>query len=317
VVLDSGPEPAPERLARRGASHAQRPTRYGTPTYDLTALEEQAYRPGDPPPILLRGPMPDEVPPAAQRTGRDRRSPGGRRRPAQGAPVHIGLPIPRIQRVLWLVTGTLVLANLVASVGSGTKVLPYTVARFFDGDDKVNFPTGAKTLLLLTCTVLLLACWTAARRAADSSAAGWLLLSMCTAFAFLDETTYLHQSLAEVLERQFHFTGPLKFAWTVVYWPMAAFASIFLMRNLRSMHPRVRRLLLPGGILYVIGAIVLEPVKSVLVERFGEGSLQMELAAAVSDSLQLIGLTLLVCSLLTAAGLLTPSFTLAFAGQRG
>jgi hypothetical protein len=97
-----------------------------------------------------------------------------------------------------------------------------------------------------------------------------------------------------------------------VYGPVAALASMFLFRYMRTMHPRVRGLLLPGGIAYVTGAILLEPVKSQLMERYGENSFPLKAAAAVSDSMQLIGLTVLVCSLLTAASLFTSGFLLYF-----
>lgn len=230
----------------------------------------------------------------------------------QAAPVLVMVPLRRIQHVLWGLTAALVLADGVASIGAGLRLLPFTATRFFDGDYKVNFPTGEKLLLLLTATVLLFGCWTAARRAVDRAATGWLLLGLCTAFALMDETVYLHQSLAAVLHDHLALGGPLAYAWTIVYVPMAALASVFLLRNLRSMHPRVRRLLMPGGIVYVTGAIVLEPVKSQLMERYGETSMPLKAAAALSDSLQLIGLTLLVCSLLTAASLLTSGFTLQF-----
>ncbi|MBK6872866.1 MAG: hypothetical protein IPJ14_06985 [Kineosporiaceae bacterium] len=270
------------------------------------------YRRGDPPEILLRAPGESGATPSARR-----RSGQTRRSPAPGEPLHITVNTLRVRQLIWAVIAFLVLMNLISSAGAGLRFLPYTLTRFFDGDDKVNFPTTGKTLLLLTSTVLLLTCWAAARRRRDPSAAGWLLLGLCTAFAFGDESIYLHQTLAEVLNKKFHFTGPLTFAWTIVYWPMAAMASIVLVRYLRTMHPRVRRLLLPGGVLYVTGAILIEPVKSELADRFGEGTIQMEMAAALSDSMQLIGLALLVGSLLTALSLLTPEIRLSLRTRRG
>jgi hypothetical protein len=238
------------------------------------------------------------------------------RRPAPGAPVDLVVDIPRVRRVMWRATAVLVILNIAASIGASLDAVPYTLTRFFDGDNKVNFPTGAKTLYLLACTVLLLGSHVAARRRNDPSATGWLLLGLCTAFAFVDETTYLHQSLSEVMTGHFHFTGVLTYAWTIVYWPVAAMASVFLVRNLGDLHPRVRRLLLPGGVLYVTGAIVMEPLKSELADRYGEGSLPMELTAAVSDSMQLIGLTLLASALIAVLAMLTPSITLHFSRER-
>ncbi len=67
------------------------------------------------------------------------------------------------------------------------------------------------------------------------------------------------------------------------------------------MHPAVRDRLLPGGVLYVTGTLLLEPVKSHYSEVYGEISVHLKPAAGVSDAaLQLIGLTLLVGALLQA-----------------
>jgi hypothetical protein len=225
--------------------------------------------------------------------------------------VVIGVDVQRVQKVVWLVTGALIALDLLVSVAAGLHALPYTITRFFDGDAKVNFPTGAKTTLLLAATLLMLGCWTAGRRRADPVARGWLLLGLVTAFAFIDETTYLHQSLSEALDDTFHFHGVLKFAWTIVYIPAVVLVGAFLIRHLREMRPQVRNRLLPGGAVYVIGAIFFEPVKSHLAESVGDGSMLFRLVAAASDSLELAGLALLVCALLYAAQLLTAGFSFA------
>lgn len=248
-----------------------------------------------------------------------------RERVGVSAPPHLsraGLTVidvdpARVSRVLWRATTVLVVLDVLAAAAAGRALLPWNLTRFFDGDNKVNFPTGAKTLLLLSATVLLLACWVAARQQGEPSARAWLFLSACTGFAFVDETVYLHQSLSEILNKVGNFDGVLTYAWTVVYWPVAALAAVVVLRYLRLMDPSVRRLLLPGGVLYVTGALLFEPVKSHFAETYGEISLHLKLTAAMSDNLQLIGLTLLVCSLLRAASLLTDGFTLTTGRQRG
>ncbi len=231
-----------------------------------------------------------------------------------GADTVIRVNIPLITKVLWALIGTLIVLGVAAAAAAGSQTLPYNLTRFFDGDQKTNFPTTAKTLLLLTATLLLLVCWQAARSRRSPAARGWLALSLCTAFAFLDESTYLHQSLSEVMNKLGDFDGPLAYAWTVIYWPAAVLAGIFVLRTMGSMQPAVRRMLLPGGILYGAGALLFEPLKSHFAETYGEISLHQKLTAAASDSLQLVGLTLLVCALLHAARHLTGSVVLVLDG---
>jgi len=206
----------------------------------------------------------------------------------------------RVRRVLWWVTGALVALDAVVSVASAEHLLPYLVTRFFDGDDKINFPTGEKTTLLLAATVLMLGCWVIGRRTGRSTAGGWLLLAAVTGYAFVDESTYLHQSLSTALTDEFHFHGVLKYAWTLVYVPAAAMVGAFLLRNLVQLRPQVRTGLLTGGGVYVIGAMMFEPIKSNISDAQGDGSLAFKLVALVSDSLELVGLTLLVTAMITA-----------------
>lgn len=71
-------------------------------------------------------------------------------RDAAVAPIPMSVPIATVTRTPWSCVMALCLLDLVASVGAGTGLLPYTLTRFFDGDNKVNFPTGAKTVPLLT-----------------------------------------------------------------------------------------------------------------------------------------------------------------------
>jgi hypothetical protein len=239
-----------------------------------------------------------------------------RRTPTERDEVVIPVDFDRIRNVLWLVTGTLVALDFLVSVASGLRVLPYTITRFFDGDSKVNFPTGAKTTMLLATAVLMLGCWTAGRRRNDPASRGWLLLSLVTAFAFLDETIWLHQSLNQVLTNRFHFQGLLKFSWTIVYLPAAVLVGIFLLKNLRLMRPGVRNRLLPGGAIYAAGAMLLEPIKSQVADGPGDDSPAFKLVSAVSDSMELIGLTVLLLAVLVAARHLTAGFSFAFSAPR-
>jgi hypothetical protein len=240
-----------------------------------------------------------------------RRARATRTAPDHDQVVVVTLDVPRIQTTIWLITGTLIALDFVASAAVAQRLLPYTITRFFDGDDKVNFPTGAKTTLLLAAVLLLLGCWRASSRRPDPTTRGWLLLAAVTAFAFIDETTFLHQSISGVLSDKYHFTGILKFAWTLLYAPAGVLVGIFILRNLRHLRPQIRNRVLPGGIIYVLGAIFLEPVKSHLATTSGDGSLAFKLTAAVSDSMELAGLAMLVCGLLHTTRLLTAGFSFA------
>lgn len=231
--------------------------------------------------------------------------------------VTVTLPVTRLRIAVWGVVGLLVVADFVAAVAGAKDILPYLLLRFVDADQKTNFPTAAKTTLLLVAGLLMLACWVVGRRRSDPSASGWLMLAAATFFAFVDESTYLHQSLSEAMQKAFDLDGALKYAWTLVYAPAGLVVGVFLLKSLRAMDPRVRNLVLPGGVLFVGGALGLEPVKSHISESQGDRGLAFRLAAAVSDSLELCGLALLVTGLVLALDLMVGRFTVAFGTRSG
>lgn len=231
--------------------------------------------------------------PTSRRTARA----AGRSAPPR-VPIELGLDVVRARWWLWAAMVSIVALDVLASVAAALGA-PYLVTRFFDGDYKVNFPTGYKLLFLFGVTLLFALLSGVARREGDRFAPGWLLLAAVSGFACLDETVWLHQSVSEVLHHGFNTTGPLRFAWTIVYVPAAVAVFVILLRYLRHLGQGLRWPLLVGGFLYGGGAVLLEPVKSHFSEAGGEQSLLFKLAAALSDSAEMIGLTLLVVVLLT------------------
>jgi hypothetical protein len=115
-----------------------------------------------------------------------------------------------------------------------------------------------------------------------------------------------------VLNDHFSLHGALAYAWTIMYLPMAVIVGVALLRELRHLDPAVLRRLLPGGVMYAIGAILLEPVASHVAEAHGEGSLSVSVVTAVRDGAELAGLTLLISGLLVAVVRSAAGFTFAF-----
>jgi hypothetical protein len=141
------------------------------------------------------------------------------------------------------------------------------------------------------------------------------VLAWVTCFVFADETTSLHQSLAEVLRDRYQFHGPARYTWALLYLPVVVVVLVVLMRDLRRVAPAVRNRLIPGGALYATGAVLLEPVVAKLGQEHGDDSLSFKIMLAVADSAQLIGLVLVFCAALVAAGRLADRFTFLLAPQ--
>lgn len=220
-----------------------------------------------------------------------------------------------VRRVVWPALTALVVLDFAAVLGRKAGV-PSGLLRFFDGDLKINFPTGYKTTFLLAVALLFTVLWRSGSRRADPFAPGWRLLAYVSLFAFVDETVYLHQSLSSFLHEHLHWHGVLLYSWTVIYAPAAAAVAVLLLRHVRHLDSRARRDILLSGGLYVVGALLFEPVKSAVASRYGDGGLAFGLTAAVSDSLELLGLTLLVLVLLAQVAVQVPAVTLAIETPR-
>lgn len=199
-----------------------------------------------------------------------------------------------LERVLWWAVAFVIVCDVIASVGDSKRWIPYSITRFFDGDVKVNVPTTAKALGLLSVALLMLLLSSVARKLGGPDRRLWLGLAGVVGFAFVDESIYLHQTLSEELHKHFHTHGILTYAWTAVYLPVLLLVAILALPGLRHLESRFRWRLLAAGGVYGIGAVAMEPFKSRLSEETSEAGLGFHLVAALSDSLQVIGLALLI-----------------------
>lgn len=229
---------------------------------------------------------------------------------ATRGPVTVVVNPDRVARVLLVVLAALVVLDFAASAAAAHGAPP-TATHFFNGNDKVNFPTGFKTTMLLSLTLLLAVHALAARRAREPFLRAWWLLTFVAAFAFIDETVYLHQTLSTVLHSHLHTHGPLTFAWTIVYLPAVIAVVVIVISYMRYLSPALRLRLLIGGALYGVGSVAFEPVKSHFADHDGQNAMSFQLIAAVSDCLEMVGLTVLVIVLLNELCARTDAVTLA------
>jgi len=226
-------------------------------------------------------------------------------RPAE-AGVHVG----RVQIVLGLLVASLVVLAFVAAVSLGLGWLPRSTRRFVGGDGRGGVLAGAQLALLLLTVLATAGCSAAARGSAPVQVRGWKVLGVALGIVLVDEATQAHLSLAEALLYRFHPHGVQRYAWALLYLPVAVAVVLALVRDLRQVSRAVRRRLLPGLALLAFGGIVLQPITSKVVEQRGEGSTAGLVASVVADAAELAGVSLIFCAVLVAATMLSPTFTL-------
>lgn len=218
------------------------------------------------------------------------------------------LSVRTISRAIWVTVAFLIVATFVVQLVRDRWGIN-TLVNLFDSDQKLNFPSAMKILLLLSSTVLfaLLALtvrdrWHRRR---------WLGMSAVFALLSLDEMTYMHQRLSDGLHDHFGTSGSLKFAWVLVYLPLLAVLMVVYLPFWRKLPNPLRIQLAVAAVAFAGGSGGIEFLKAKLFDEH-HWRLSFGIVASVSDSLELLGLALLVTALLTTVSRATHAVTLAF-----
>ncbi len=213
-----------------------------------------------------------------------------------GTPERVALPISQaaITQALRITVEALVLGTFTAQLmkANGTAL---GIARFIDADVKVNLPTGFKVFSLAAAALLAWAIGRTAHATGDRWARRWTHLSVVIAFLTVDEMAYVHQSLASFTGER---SGILHYSWVLVYLPAAAVVGVLFLPFVASLRQGLRTRLVLAGLLFGGGSGGVELIKGKVVHSAGEESIAFYFTTAVSDSLEMIGLAVLVTALL-------------------
>jgi hypothetical protein len=208
--------------------------------------------------------------------------------------VALRLRVATVTRVIWIAVAALIVATFAAQLFRDA-VSANTVVNLFDSDQKLNFPSTAKLLLMLTATLLFAGVGLAS--VSRHARARWLGMSVIFAFVTLDEFTYMHQRLSDAMHDAAGTSGPLRFAWILVYVPIVAIVAIVYLPFWRTLPARLRYRLLAAAVLFAGGSAGIELIKGAIYDN-DHWSLSYGLTASFSDSLELVGLAILVGILL-------------------
>lgn len=212
-------------------------------------------------------------------------------------------------RVLSVVLAVLVVLDFAAQFGRYSLHLPRRLVDAFDADQKTNFPTGFKLLMLAGSALLLDAIARAKRLSNDRWRRHWRWLSGIFLFLFFDELVTFHQGLSNGVRREASARGAFYYPWASVYLAALVVFLIAFAGFYRALPRRYQILFLLAGAGFAGGSGGLELVKGATADRLGEFNLTFGLVAAVSDSAEMIGLLVFVGALLHYARTAVPSVT--------
>jgi hypothetical protein len=209
------------------------------------------------------------------------------------------MPIVVQERTLWWVLFSAaavvsvlgLIAELVHQIvpSARSPVLP-----MFSLSVEANFPTWYSSLLLAACGVLLFAIAAGVRQSQGPFYRRWALLGAVFVYMSLDEAVELHEHLGEIVDLH----GVLYFSWVVPAGILVLLLGLSYLPFLKHLPKRTRWRFVLAGAIYVGGALVLELPLGWWAERAGRHNVVYGLLDWVEETMEIVGATLFLLSLL-------------------
>jgi hypothetical protein len=174
----------------------------------------------------------------------------------------------------------------------------YGLVPLFTLDEEQNAPTLFNSCLFLIASLLFLVVWQAARVRREPRTV-WLLLSALFVFLALDETASLHERLIAPVRSALDLSGYLYFAWVIPYAVALVLLSFFVIPVFWRLGKRFRFWFGLSAATYLAGAVGVEMITAKRYEILEQQKdLPFRLMTAVEESLEMLGLILLIYTLI-------------------
>jgi hypothetical protein len=186
--------------------------------------------------------------------------------------------------------------------------LPYfgyngRLLRLLDLNEEQSFGTIYSVELLLACAAVLLVLTFAAWRRETSGqrdSRWWLGLAALFVFLSADEGIGFHELLIGSIQRTFHVSGVLYYAWIIPYAGLVLAVVVLYARFLLRLPRQAAVRFVIAGAIYVGGAVGMEMVAGYLVQSRGysEQSLPLEIEYLVEETMEMLGAAYFLTALL-------------------
>lgn len=204
-----------------------------------------------------------------------------------------------------LVTATMVLAAmglLVALLGqmslSGIwlQKVQGSLVRLLSLDLELNIPTWYNSFLLSLCSAFsaAMACMLRSR---IRDRGRWLLMSVFFLGLSIDESASIHEMAIWPMQELFNTSGYLKYGWVVPGAILVVAVALYYLRFIFALPDTARFRLMAGAATFATGALVVEAITAKIDGQWGTG-LAYELAVVVEETLEMLGLVIIISGLL-------------------
>ncbi len=164
----------------------------------------------------------------------------------------------------------------------------------FSLSEEANLPTWYSSSLLLACAAALALLARAARQNASRHHRRWGILSLALLFVSADEVMGLHERSNTL----FSLGGALSFGWVILGGVASAIMLLVCLPILIDLPRPMRRRFIVAGLIYVGGALGMELPLGYWSAQVGSGDLTYALLDFVEESLEILGASFFLDTLL-------------------
>jgi hypothetical protein len=173
--------------------------------------------------------------------------------------------------------------------------------RIFSLNEEANIPTFFSSLLMILAASLLGIIALFRRRQNNlHDSKLWSLLCIGLLYMAFDESSQIHEMLASPIKGMLGEgkLGFLYFAWVIPFIPIVIVIGLLMVRFLTRLPKKTRLAFLTSGIIYVLGAIIIEMIGGRYAELNGQENLVFNMIGTVEETFELAGLIGFVWALL-------------------
>jgi hypothetical protein len=189
----------------------------------------------------------------------------------------------------WLVLGVAVVSGLGLAAELAKDSLPPELVQHLSLSYEGNVPTWFSSSLLLACAIAA----GAVAREATSWRCHWWGVAMIAGYVSMDEAAEIHEHLGGLIGTH----GVLYFDWVIVAVPILVVLLLVYLRFIVAQPSATRTGLIVASIIYIGGAAGMELPLGWWTERFGNDGLGYALLDWVEETLEMIGATLALLTL--------------------
>jgi len=222
------------------------------------------------------------------------------------------LKVSSALKYLALAAIALILLNLLV-------VISYQLGFTFPARDKFYFdredslPTYYSAILLLTAAFILSLIAVLKKKEKDSFTIHWAVLAIIFLGLSIDEAVSFHELLIEPLRQKFELTGYLRFSWVIAGGLFVVVFGIAYLKFFLALPPQMKVLFFVSGAIYVLGVIGFEMIGGSIYQGstgVRDTSLPYMVVMTIEETLEIVGMSLFIYTLLQYIKSYTPEFKL-------